>query len=72
MAFLRDDEHAAFALLAVCDALEEPDTAKAHERLATARKHAHAILSRYKSKDGEGVVPFPDGTTPADVIAGKE
>ena len=69
MAFLSDDEHAAFALLAVCDALEQRDDTKARESLTSARKHAHAILSRYKDKDGEGVLPFPDGTTPAEVKA---
>jgi hypothetical protein len=49
---LSDDQHAAFGILAACDALEEPDNAKAHEYLLKARKHAHAILSRY-DKDSE-------------------
>lgn len=43
-----DDEHLAFALLAVCDALEQRDDTKARESLNKARKHAHAVLNRNK------------------------
>lgn len=66
MAFISDDLHAALGILALCDALEEKDDAKAHAYLMVARKHAHAIVARY-GKDREGVNPGPDGTTPADV-----
>ena len=57
MAFLRDDDNLAFAILALCDALEERDDAKAHERLTKARKHAHAVLDRSKKKQDSVTTP---------------
>lgn len=72
MANLDHEQRLCFAILAVCDALEERDDTKASESLKRARKHAHAILSRYGTNDGEGVLPSPDGTTPADVAAQAE
>lgn len=53
MAFLRDDDALAFAVLALCDALEERDADKARERLMTARKHAHRVIDRGKKKPAE-------------------
>lgn len=52
-----DDEHLAFALLAVCDALEQQDDTKARESLNKARKHAHAVLNRGKRKEPETITP---------------
>jgi hypothetical protein len=40
-----DDQHLAFAVLGLCDALEPLLTP---EPILKARKHAHAVLSRYK------------------------
>lgn len=48
MAGLDDDQRLCFAVLAICDALEQRDDTKARESLDKARKHAHAILRRYK------------------------
>lgn len=50
MAALDDDEHLSFAILAICDALEQRDDTKARESLTKARKHAHAVLNRGKRK----------------------
>jgi hypothetical protein len=41
-----DDQHLAFAVLGLCDALEPLLTP---EPILKARKHAHAVLSRYKA-----------------------
>lgn len=56
---MSDDEHLSFALLAICDALEQQDDTKARESLNKARKHAHAVLNRNKRQ--------PE-TTPADEL----
>jgi hypothetical protein len=48
MAALDDDQRHSFAILAICDALEQRDDAKARESLKRARYQAHAVLSRYK------------------------
>jgi hypothetical protein len=45
-----DDQHMAFGLLALCDALEAKDENAVLNRILRARRHAHAILSRYKDK----------------------
>ena len=57
-----DDEHLAFAVLALCDALEQQDDTKARESLNRARKHAHAILARYTRND-ETTPAEPEGAT---------
>jgi hypothetical protein len=51
-----DDQHLAFAVLGLCDALEAVLTP---EPILKARKHAHAVLSRYKDKP-----KFPDCACP--------
>jgi hypothetical protein len=53
MAFLRDDDALAFAVLALCDALDDgsTDSTRRIEAVAKARKHAHAVISRGKKKD---------------------
>lgn len=48
MANLDDDQRLSFAILAVCDALEEQDDTRAKESLNKARKHAHAVINRTK------------------------
>jgi hypothetical protein len=47
-----DDQHMAFAVLALCDALalDGRDYIEREKSTQKARKHAHAILSRYKDK----------------------
>lgn len=52
-----DDTHIAFALLAICDALEQQDDTKARESLTRARKHAHRVLDRGKRKEPETITP---------------
>ena len=54
---MSDDEHLSFALLAVCDALEQQDDTKARESLTRARKHAHRVLDRGKRKEPETITP---------------
>lgn len=54
---MSDDEHLAFALLAVCDALEQQDDTKARESLNKARKHAHAVINRGKRKSESDMTP---------------
>jgi hypothetical protein len=53
MAFLRDDDALAFAVLALCDALDHgaTDSVRRIEAVNKARKHAHAVISRGKKKD---------------------
>jgi hypothetical protein len=52
MAFLRDDDALAFAVLALCDALDDgaTDSVKRIEAVSKARKHAHNVLARGKKK----------------------
>jgi hypothetical protein len=53
MAFLRDDDALAFAVLALCDALDDggTDSVQRIESVNKERKHAHAVISRGKKKD---------------------
>jgi hypothetical protein len=52
MAFLRDDDALAFAVLALCDALDHgaTDSVRRIEAVNKARKHAHNVLARGKRK----------------------
>lgn len=52
-----DDQHLSFAVLAVCDALEQRDDTKARESLNKARKHAHAVLNRYRRSQATDTTP---------------
>jgi hypothetical protein len=63
MANLDDDQRLSFAILAVCDALEERDDTKARESLKRARKHAHAILARYGKRTDETTPAEPEKGT---------
>lgn len=57
-----DDEHLSFAVLAVCDALEQQDDTKARESLTRARKHAHAVINRNKRTESNETTPaVPEG-----------
>jgi hypothetical protein len=55
MAFLRDDDALAFAVLALCDALDDgaTDSVKRIEAVSKARKHAHNVLARGKKKKSD-------------------
>ncbi len=57
---MSDDEHLSFALLAVCDALEQQDDTKARESLNKARKHAHAVINRNKRTESETTPAVPE------------
>jgi hypothetical protein len=52
MAFMRDDDALAFAVLALCDALDHgaTDSVRRIEAVNKARKHAHNVLARGKKK----------------------
>lgn len=61
---MSDDEHLSFAILAVCDALEQRDDTKARESLNKARKHAHAVINRGKRTESETTPAVPEEGEP--------